>query len=168
MKALIITGNRFEDSELIDTRYILEKKGVEVVLATPDGESRIGKHGNRVQADEKISEVSSEDFDALIIPGGSSPKKLVEVPEAVQLVKAFHKKRKPIAAICHGPQLLAAAGIVEGRKLTCYSGLKDELEKQGVDYENSSVVVDGNIITSRVPKDISDFSQAILKKIREQ
>lgn len=168
MKVIIITEKKFEDSELIDPRYIMEKQGVEVDVATLDGESRRGKHGNEVDADKSISESVPEDYDALLIPGGGSPEKLRDHDEAVELVKKFYSDGKIVAAICHGPQLLVSAGLADGKDLTCYSGIRKEIEEAGANYENSSVVIDENIITSRSPEDISDFTEAILNGIRER
>lgn len=168
MKVLVIIEGKFEDSELVDPKYILEKKGVEVDVATPDGEKRRGKHGNEVKADLTIEEAITEDYDALLIPGGGSPEELRDYSEAIELLKEFYSKGKVIAAICHGPQLLVSAGLAEGKRLTCYSGIRKDIEEAGADYENSSVVIDGNIITSRSPEDISNFTEAIFDKIQEQ
>jgi protease I len=96
-----------------------------------------------------------------VIPGGRSPASLRKHQEAVDLVESFVKTGKPVAAICHGPQMLAAAGLLEGRKITGYHKIKEEMLEAGAEFVDEQIVIDDNLITSREPKDIPYFNQAI-------
>ena len=107
-------------------------------------------------------EDNPEDFDALLLPGGRSPENLRTVPQAVAFVKHFVNEKKPIAAICHGPQLLISADGVKGRHLTGYESIVVDLENAGGTYHDRPVVVDGNLVTSRTPDDLELFNREIL------
>ena len=163
MRALIVSSDRFEDSELSEPLQQLRANGVEVNVAAPQQGPITGKHGHRVSADLALSAVRTEDYDLLLLPGGEAPASLRKVPEAVAITRHFLQADKPVAAICHGPQLLIATGLMAGRTATCYRAVRQELEAAGVNYLDREVVVDGNLITSRQPADISAFMRAILK-----
>ncbi|TKJ45331.1 protease [Candidatus Aerophobetes bacterium Ae_b3a] len=114
-----------------------------------------------------LEEIDSGDVDAIVIPGGFSPDALRIHQGCLDLVRSLYEKNKIIAAICHGPQVLISAGIVRGKSMTSYQAAKDDLINAGANYEDSPVVIDGNIITSRVPDDLPDFCLKIIQKLLE-
>ncbi len=166
MRALIVSSDRFEDSELSEPLQQLQAKGVEVDIAAPQRRSITGKHGHRVSAGLALGAVRAEDYDLLVLPGGEAPAILRKIPEAVAIARHFLKADKPIAAICHGPQLLIATGLMAGRTATCYRAMRAELEEAGVNYLDREVVVDGNLVTSRRPADIPAFMRAIFTIVK--
>ncbi len=163
MRALIVSSNRFEDSELSEPLQQLRAKGVEVEIAAPQQGAIAGKHGHRVSASLALSAVRAEDYDLLLLPGGEAPASLREIPQAVAIARHFLQANKPVAAICHGPQLLIATGLMAGRTATCYRSVREELEAAGVNYLDREVVVDGNLVTSRQPADIPAFMRVIFR-----
>jgi protease I len=163
MRALIVSSDRFEDSELSEPLRQLQAKGVEVDIAAPQQGPIVGKHGHRVSAGLALSAVRAEYYDLLLLPGGEAPASLRKIPEAVAIARHFLQADKPVAAICHGPQLLIATGLMAGRTATCYRAVRQELEAAGVNYLNREVVVDGNLVTSRQPADIPAFMRAIFR-----
>lgn len=166
MKALIITAEQFEDSELNVPKEALERLGVMVHVATPEkGHQFHGKHGTRLIADLTLREVKPEDYDLLLIPGGKAPETLRRDEHALRIARAFFKADKPVAAICHGPQVLVSARLLEGRRATCYPSVAQELKDAGALYEDSPVVVDGRLVTSRKPGDLPEFVRAILDQL---
>ncbi|MFP3904285.1 MAG: type 1 glutamine amidotransferase domain-containing protein [Armatimonadota bacterium] len=165
----VLVADKFEDSELVDPVDALETEGARIVfVASAAGVTYTGKHGTEVVADVSADSANYADFDALIIPGGSAPKELRENPAVVNLTRQMVQADKVVAAICHGPQVLVTAGVLSGRKATCYKSVADELEKAGADYRDESVIVDGNLITSRHPGDLPDFNEAIIVALAAQ
>lgn len=165
MRALIISADRFEDSELTEPLSRLRAKGVEVKVAAPRQGFITGKHGRRVEAGLALGTVRPEAYDLLVLPGGKAPATLQKNADAVRIARRFLLAGKPVAAICHGPQVLIPTGLLAGRTATCYRNMKQELEAAGVNYQDDEVVVDHNLITSRQPADIPAFMQAIFKVI---
>jgi len=162
-----VVGQGFQDQEATVPLDFLRKEGAEVVtIGVEEGEAR-GLHGTVMEIQKSFAEVNPADFDAMVIPGGKSPAFLREFPEAVEFIKIFASSGKPIAAICHGGQLLAAAGLVKGLTMTGYPGIKEEMEKAGANFIDSEVVVDGNFITSRLPADLEAFDAKIKEKLLE-
>ncbi len=157
MRILFITDQGFEDSELLCPKYRFEEEGFHVDIAAPDWGEIKGKVGYVLSANLALDEAEPEAFDALYLPGGKAAEKLALRESVISFVQEFAKLDRPIAAICHGPLVLAAAGILKGRKATCYDRVSDKLEEAGALYENSPVVVDGKIVTSRQPSDIPKF-----------
>lgn len=169
-KVAILAAPGFEDSELVEPVRILNSKGVQTVIigiAQDDKRKMRGKRGAAVTADKTIDEAAAEKYDALLIPGGKSPAHLRQDERVLEFVRDFHHDGKPIAAICHGPQVLASAGVLEGRKATSYVTLWREIKRAGAEYRNKPVVVDGNIITSRKPGDIPLFVQAVIDSLED-
>lgn len=166
MKALIISTDRFEDSELFYPYYRLKEKGLEVEVATTDGDDITGKHGTEIDGDLKIEEARPENYDLLVIPGGRSPEHLrVDAPKSIEIVKKFDNMNKTIAAICHGAQLMMSADILDGREATCYWTIRDDLENAGGSFVDEPVVVDENLVTSRVPSDLPHFMGKVIEKL---
>jgi protease I len=164
MKALVVTADQFEDSELFVPKEALEKAGFQVDIATPEkGHQFHGKHGGTVLADVTLREVDPGNYDLLLLPGGKAPEVLRRDEHAIRIAKAFFKADKPVAAICHGPQILVSARLLEGRHATCYKSVAHELMENGALYEDSEVVVDGKLVTSRDPGDLPAFVRETLK-----
>jgi protease I len=165
----VLVAQDFEDSELESPVQALRDAGAEVVLvAKREGRQYSGKNGDvTVTSDVRAADVSPEQFDGVIIPGGKAPAELRRDPHMTGLVRKMALAGKPVAAICHGPQVLVTARVLDGRKATCYSGVADELNEAGADYRDRAVVVDGNIITSRVPGDLPQFNAALIRALRK-
>ncbi|MHA1266820.1 MAG: DJ-1/PfpI/YhbO family deglycase/protease [Candidatus Helarchaeota archaeon] len=159
-KVLIITANKFEDSELEYPRDQLRSKGAKITIAGPTKEPIYGKGGIKIKPDCSFDEITS-DYDLLILPGGKAPALIRKNEKVLKLVQEFNDQGKPIAAICHGPQILISAGIIAGRMATCYFQVAQELKEAGAIYLDEPVVVDKNLITSRKPKDLPKFLEAI-------
>jgi len=167
MKVLIISADGFEDSELLAPQQRMKQEGIDVDIASLARGPIKGKHGHEVEAQLAIDEVRQQDYDALILPGGKAPATLRKSRVVLEVVRAFFDAGKPIAAICHGPQLLISAGVLTGHSATCYATAAKELRAAGAHYQNLDVVVDGNIVTSRQPADIPAFLRETVKKLRE-
>jgi protease I len=163
MRALVVSADRFEDSELSEPLQQLRARGVDVDIAAPQQGPITGKHGHKVCAGLSLSSVRAEDYDLLLLPGGEAPARLRKIPEAVAIARRFFQTDKPVAAICHGPQLLIATGLMAGRTATCYRAVRQELETAGASYLDREVVVDGNLVTSRQLADIPAFMRAIFQ-----
>ena len=166
MKALIISADSFEDTELLVPYYRLKEEGIDVDIASVKKEKIKGKHGYEVQVNKTLKEVIPEQYDILILPGGKAPEAIRKHKEAIEIAKHFFKKNKLVAAICHGPQTLISAGLLEGRHATCYKTVAEEMKEAGANYEDKEVVVDRNLITSRQPSDLPYFLKEIMKKIK--
>lgn len=167
-KALIITAKKFEDSELLVPLYRLMEAGYDVDIAAPEKGSVKGKHDYEVQANmtfEEVADKGSCGYAVLIIPGGKAPEKVRKEEAALNIVRDNVSSGTPICAICHGPQVLITAGVVQGKKMTCYESVAEELKAAGADYSDEEVVVDGQFVTSRHPGDLPAFLREMMKKI---
>ncbi len=163
MKALIISADNFEDTELLVPYYRFKEAGMEVVVAAPAPGKIRGKHGYEVAVDMTIAEVNPDRYDLLLLPGGKAPETVRKEPGAQDIARRFFAGNKPVAAICHGPQTLVSAGVLKGRRATCYRNVAEELREVGALYEDSEVVVDGNLVTSRQPADLPAFMRETMK-----
>jgi protease I len=165
----ILAEDDFEDSELIVPMWGMKNAGAEVlVVGSGSREIYEGKRGSvSIRADTTADKVRAEDFDAIIIPGGRAAAKMRQHPAMVDLVKRADEMGKLIAAVCHGPQLLVAAGIVKGRRLTSWPTVAKELKAASAEWVNQAVVESGNLITSRKPADLPKFNQAIIEALRD-
>ncbi len=171
-KILILATDGFEQSELEVPRDRMLGHSAEVhVVAPKPGEIRGWKDGNwgtPVKVDRTLDEVSEADYDALVLPGGViNPDKLRVEEKAIDLIRAFYDSGKVIAAICHGPWLLAEADVIDGRRVTSYKSIRTDVENAGGIWEDSEVVTDDGMITSRSPKDLEAFCQKIVEEILE-
>lgn len=165
MKALVISADNFEDSELLVPYYRLKEAGVEVEVASLRRGSITGKHGYEVAVDKTLDEVIPDHYAILVLPGGKAPEAVRKEHRALEIARRFFALNKPVAAICHGPQTLISAGLVAGRHATCYRTVAGELKEAGALYEDSEVVVDGNLVTSRQPEDLPAFMRETMKLI---
>lgn len=136
------------------------------IIGLKAGETLKGKGGKAsYSADKAITDASASDYDAVVIPGGSSPENLRSDAYILKFVTEINSAKKPIAAICHGPQILASAGLLKGRTITSYPPLKDDMVNAGAEFKDHEAVVDGNYITSRTPEDEPAFVRELLKVI---
>jgi len=171
-KIAILATNGFEESELFSPREALDEAGAETeIISIEEGEILAwdgDDWGDSVDVDIALADADPEDYDALVLPGGvMNPDKMRTVPEAIEFVEAFFKAGKPVAAICHGPQLLIEAGVVKGRKLTSYPSLKTDLINAGAKWVDQEVVVDNGLVTSRRPDDLPAFNKKLIEEIGE-
>jgi len=167
-KALMISADAFEDSELLYPLYRLREAGFIVDLAAPKAGTITGKHGYAVKANlgvETVESAGSCGYSLLLLPGGQAPAALRAIPKVIDIATDFASSGIPIAAICHGPQILVTARLLRGRRATCYTTVADELKEAGAIYEDAPVVVDGKLVTSRMPDDLPDFMREVMKII---
>jgi protease I len=169
-RVLIIASDGFEESELFGPREILLGQGAEVVIASPDLKPiQATVHddpGKTIRPDLTVDQVSAEDFDALIVPGGvRNPDHLRTNKAAVALVRTFAEQGKPVAAICHGPWLLVEADVLRGRTATSWPSIRTDLRNAGANVVDEAAVIDGNIVTSRKPEDVSAFTEALIRLV---
>ncbi len=167
LRALMISADNFEDLELFYPLYRLKEEGVTVKVASMRGGKITGKHGYPIDVDLTLDEAKPEEFDMLVLPGGRAPEKVRLDKNALEIARFFFRQNKPVGAICHGVQTLISAGVIEGRRATCYIGIRDDLISAGAHYEDKEVVVDGNLITSRGPDDLPAFGREIIKILKK-
>jgi protease I len=161
-------GNGFEDSEFLYPYYRFQEAGYKVdVVGSKSEITYTGKHGVPFRADLSPEEVDVDEYESVIIPGGSAPDRMRLDKGLVRIVKEAHKKGKVVAAICHGPQILIEAGILRGKKATCWYSVATDLRNAGAVYVDGPVVIDGNIVTSRFPADLPGFCRETLKLLGE-
>lgn len=168
----ILATDGYERSELREPLEKLRAKGATVEVVAPDaGEIRSwdgGDWGDSVPVDRTLAEASADDYDALVLPGGQiNPDKLRAEEEAVAFVRSFADSGKPLAAICHGPWLLVEADVVRDRDVTSYGSIRTDVQNAGGKWQDSEVVVDEGIITSRNPDDLPAFVAKIVEEVEE-
>jgi protease I len=162
----ILVEQDFEDAELTEPLRLLREAGADVTLVGPfAGRPFSGKKGTLVTSDVSAGAIQATDFDALIIPGGYAPDKMRMRHAMVDLVRDAVKNRRPVAAICHGPQLLISADAVRGRTLTCWPSIAIDVKNAGGLYVDRPVVWDKGIITSRKPDDIPAFVEMVIHAV---
>lgn len=166
-RILIVATDGFEEWELFGPRQILQKRGAEVVLASPKLDPiQATVHddpGRTIRPDLTVDQANPDDFDALILPGGvRNPDALRTHPKVIQLIEDFAAQGKPVAAICHGPWLLVEADLLRGRTATSWPSIRTDLRNAGANVVDEAVAVDGNIITSRKPDDVEPFTNAVI------
>jgi len=146
--------------------YRLKEAGAEVVVVgSGSSDTYTGKPGTEVKVDTSADQVTAADFDGIVIPGGYAPDIMRRYPKMVQLVRDFDESGKLVAAICHAGWMLASAEILEGRSVTSFFAIKDDLIHAGANWVDQEVVVDGNLITSRKPDDLPAFMRAVIKAL---
>jgi protease I len=167
---LMIATDGFEQSELMEPKRLLEQAGAKVTIASlEDGKITGWKDknwGDSVTVDLLVDDVKIDDYAALLLPGGQINPDILRMNDTViRIVKDFDKAQKPIAAICHAPWLLAEANIIGGRTVTAWPSIRTDLANAGANVVDESVAIDGNIITSRNPGDIPDFTRALREAV---
>ena len=135
-------------------------------VAAPQVGPIVGKHGYTVRANVSLDDLESAPYGLLIIPGGKAPETVRLSGKAIEVAREMMASDRIVAAICHGAQLLMSAGVLEGRRATCWQGIRDDLMNAGADYADEEVVVDGNLITSRCPSDLPWFCGEIIRAAR--
>lgn len=168
----VLTENGFEEVELTSPRDALVAAGATVDIVSPQKFSVKAMKNHdwsiEIPVDKHISEVKADDYDALLLPGGVfNPDQLRLSDEAVKFVRDFFEQGKPVAAICHGPQTLITAGVVNDRKLTSYPSIAVDLINAGADWEDAQVVVDQGLVTSRTPADLPAFNAKMIEEFAE-
>lgn len=172
-KVAILTEEGFEQVELTSPKQALEAAGATVHVISPNQNDKIKAWdktdwGIEITVDKKLSEVSPDDYDALVLPGGVlNPDKLRQNKDAVAFASAFLDEGKPVAAICHGPQLLIETNMIKGRKLTSFPSLQTDLINAGAEWVDEEVVVDNGLVTSRTPADLDAFNKKTIEEIGE-
>ena len=165
-KALVFLATGFEEIETVTIVDVLRRAGVDVTVAGLAPNVIEGKHGVKIVPDKSIDDVSVEDFDAFVVPGGNPGyKNLRNDQRVIDMVKKAFNSNKLVAAICAGPAVLSDAGILNGKACTIYPGMEDELRKGGGKPKMDMVVVDGNIITSRGPATALPFAIKLAEKM---
>jgi protease I len=179
-RILMIATDGFEQSELLVPLQKLREKGVTVEIAAPKktrepgeikgwrGEGGKADWGESLPVDKSLDDIDPKSYDALVLPGGvMNPDKLRLEPKAIEAIQSFARDGKIVAAICHGPWLLADAGVAKGRRMTSFWSIRKDIENAGAQWSDQEVVVDDGIITSRSPKDIPAFVDKIVEEIGE-
>jgi len=171
-RVAILATNGFEESELRVPREALLNAGAFVDLISLEAGAikgwKDGDWGDSEPVDRAVADADPADYDALLLPGGvMNPDKLRTNPDAVAFVRAFFDQHKPVAAICHGPWMLAEANVLRGRKLTSYPSIRTDLINAGAEWVDAEVVVDNGLITSRSPKDLPAFNAKMLEELAE-
>ena len=160
---LILVGPDYEDLEVWYPKLRLEEAGFQVKLAGTGEREYRGKHGYPCPVDGRVADFPAAGLAGLVAPGGWAPDRLRRDAEVLRRVREVHADGKMVATICHGPWVLVSAGIVRGRRLTSTVGIKDDLVNAGAEWVDEPVVVDGNIVSSRMPKDLPAFGAAMLR-----
>lgn len=171
-KVAILTENGFEEVELTGPKKELEAVGAEVHIVSPQkNKVKAWDHDHwsiELPVDVTLEKANADDYDALVIPGGViNPDKMRVNKKCVEFAQQFLEAGKPVAAICHGPQLLIETGLINGRNMTSYPSIKTDLENAGALWADKEVVVDNGLVTSRSPKDIQAFNKKVIEEIRE-
>lgn len=161
-RILFFAAALYEDLELWYPKIRLEEEGATCTVAGLGEKTYLGKHGYPVTPDTTMDEVDAARFDGLVIPGGFAPDKLRRYPKVLAITREIFAANKPVAFICHAGWVPISAGIVRGRRGTSVGAIKDDLVNAGMLWEDSPVVVDGNMITSRTPADLPHFCKAII------
>lgn len=165
----ILVEQQYQELELWYPLYRLREAGCTVFLIGPEAsQTYASKLGYPAKSDKSAREVTVDDFDALVIPGGFAPDFMRRHEAMVALVRAAAERRKILAAICHGPWMLCSAGALRGKKATCFFAIKDDVINAGAVYADAEVVRDGHIITSRKPDDLPSFVATLLTALQER
>ncbi len=174
LRAVVITAEGFEDEEVIYPVIRLKEAGFLVDIATKGAKLVNGRlnfplelivryYGTLVDT----TKLNPDNYDLVLIPGGfEAPDRMRQVPEILEFIRQMNKQKKVVSAFCHGPWVLISAGILKGKRATCYPGIKDDLKNAGAIYLDQPAVIDGNIITARHPRDVGDLMKAIFSKFK--
>jgi len=166
-KIIILVEQIFNDQEFWYPYYRLKEAGAEVVVVgSGSAEQYSGKSGTQIKVNANADEILSSQFDGIVIPGGYAPDHMRRYPAMVNLVKDLFEAGKVVAAICHAGWMLASANILDGRTVTSFFAIKDDLTHAGANWVDEEVVVDGKLITSRKPDDLPAFMKAVIHNLR--
>ena len=168
----ILATNGFEEVELSSPKEYLEQQGWKAEIISPENGTIKAwaktDWGKDYKVDQLLNSVKASDYDALVLPGGViNPDKLRTNETALHFIKDFFKEGKPVAAICHGPQILISANLVKGRKMTSYPSIKIDLINAGAEWHDKEVIVDRGLVTSRNPDDLPAFNKKLVEQIKE-
>lgn len=171
-KVAILTDHGFEEVELTSPKQALEEAGATVhIVSKQSGQVKAWDHDHwsiELPVDVSLSEANAEDYDALVVPGGViNPDEMRRHEEYISFVSHFLQASKPLAAICHGPQLLIETGLLEGRNMTSFPSIKTDLINAGVKWEDKEVITDNGLVTSRNPQDLPAFNKKVIEEIAE-
>jgi protease I len=172
-RVAILVTDGFEQIEMTAPRKALDDAGAVTTLISPkSGQVQGWNHqdkGDLFPVDQDLQSANANDYDALLLPGGvANPDQLRMIPKAVQFAKSFFIAHKPVAAICHGPWLLAEAGVVRGHSMTSWPSLKTDLTNAGAKWQDAEVVVDRGLVTSRKPDDLPAFNRKMIEEFSHQ
>jgi protease I len=165
---LCLCGPEYEDLEVWYPKLRLEEAGYHVPLAGIGEKTYRGKHGYPATMDGHVRDYDSANLSGIIAPGGWAPDKLRRDAHVLQLVREVHEAGKLVATICHGPWILISAGILKGRRITSTIGIRDDVLNSGCEWVDEPVVTDGNIVSSRTPKDLPWFGAALIELLASQ
>lgn len=167
-RAAVLVEQQYQEMEVWYPVYRLREAGCKVTLVGPEaGQTYPSKLGYPAKSDKAARDVSADDFDLLVVPGGYSPDHMRRCEPMVRLASTMAEQGKVVAAICHGPWLLCSTQALKGRRATCFFSIKDDVINAGATYVDAEVVRDRNLITSRKPDDLPAFLQAIVQAVRE-
>jgi protease I len=167
-RAAVLVEQQYQEMEVWYPIYRLREAGCKVTLIGPEaGQSYPSKLGYPAKSDKAAKDVTANDFDLIVIPGGFAPDFIRRTEAMIRLVSDMAEKGKVVAAICHGPWVLCSTQALKGRKATCFFAIKDDVINAGANYVDAEVVRDGNVITSRKPDDLPAFMQAIFQAVKE-
>ncbi|MGH9450022.1 MAG: type 1 glutamine amidotransferase domain-containing protein [Terriglobia bacterium] len=168
-KIAVLVADQYQEMEVWYPLLRFQEDGAQTeAVGAETGKTYTSKKGYPVVADRSIRDAHASDYDAVVIPGGWAPDALRQDPRVLQFVREMNESGRVVAAICHAGWVLASAGIVGGRKATCFKAIKDDMIHAGASYLDSEVVVDGNLITSRTPGDLPAFCREIGKALAAQ
>jgi protease I len=166
-RVLFFAGPLYEDLELWYPKIRLEEEGVATTVAGLGEKTYPGKRGYPVTVDANVDEVDAARFDGLVIPGGFAPDQMRRFAKVLSLTREIYQAGKPVAFICHAGWVPISAKILKGKRATSVRAIKDDMENAGVIWEDSPVVVDGNLISSRTPADLPQFCKAIIAALKQ-
>lgn len=164
-RVAILAENNYEDRELWCPYYRLQEEGALVHLLGTGAESFISKHGQEVTVDFNVGDVSPEDYVGVVIPGGYAPDAMRRHQPLLEFVRAVFEQGRIVAYICHAGWVAASAGLVEGRRVTSFASIRDDLINAGAEWVDEAVVRDGNLISSRVPSDLPVFNRTLVDSL---
>lgn len=167
-RVLTLAADGYEELELWYPKLRLEEEGYETPILGLTSGTCVGKRGYPCTVDGTIDAFHAEDAMGVVIPGGKAPEALRSDPRVLALVRALHEAGKLVAAVCHGGWVLADAGIVGGHRITSYPGIKNDLVAAGANWVDERVVIDGNLVTSRFPRDLPAFGASIVRVLWER
>jgi len=167
-RVAVLVADLYQELEFWYPYYRLKEAGAEVAAIGSEADKVYkSKNGYPAKADGAVSEVSAEQFDAVVIPGGYAPDLMRRDERMVRFVREMYERGKLVAAICHAGWMLVSAGILRGKRATSFFSIRDDLRNAGAEWVDEPVVRDGNLITSRVPDDLPAFCRAILEALRD-